>query len=78
MAFLKKPRQLPNLTLCGNPLPWVEKLKHLGNTVSNVIDGGQLDMKIKSAKFIDKNNSLNQEVFFAHPQSKFKINYLEI
>ena len=74
MAFLKKPRQLPNLTLCGNPLPWVEKLKHLGNTVSNVIDGGQLDMKIKTAKYIDKNNSLNQEFFFAHPQSKFKIN----
>ena len=31
LAFLKKKRVLPELLLCGNPLPWVDKLKHLGN-----------------------------------------------
>ena len=74
MAFLTKPRTLPSLSLCGNPLPWVDKVKHLGNTIANVIDGCQLDLKVKSAKYIDKNNSLCQELYFAHPQSKFKIN----
>ena len=74
MAFLRKPRDLPQLSLCGNPLPWVDRIKHLGNSVSNVIDGGQLDMKFKTAMFIEKNNSLSQEFFFAHPDSKVVIN----
>jgi hypothetical protein len=74
MAFLKKPRILPSLELCGNPLPWVDKIKHLGNTISNVMDGNQMDCKVKTAKYIDKNNTLCQEFFFAHPQSKVAIN----
>jgi hypothetical protein len=52
----------------------VNKIKHLGNMVSNIIDGGQLDMRVKIARYIDKNNTLWQELFFAHPQSKMKIN----
>ena len=74
MAFLKKPRNLPELFLCGNPLPWVDQLKHLGNTISNTMNGNQLDIKIKRAKYIDKNNSLLQEFHFAHPQTKVKVN----
>ena len=74
MAFLRKQRTLPNLTLCGNPLPWVYKIKHLGNMVSNVIDGGQVDMKVKNARYIEKNNSLCQKLRFAHPQAKVKVN----
>ena len=70
MGFLKKQRELPSLMLCGNPLPWVDRLKHLGNTISNVLDGNQLDIKIKAAKYIDKNNSINQELYFAHPSTK--------
>ena len=42
MAFLKKPRVLPSLLLCGTPLPWVYKVKHLGNLISNTMDGNQL------------------------------------
>ena len=60
--------------LCDNPLPWVEKLVHLGNTVGNKIDGGQLDMKSKAARYINKNCSINQEFFFAHPACKFQLN----
>ena len=74
MAFLKRPRTLPSLSLCGNPLPWVDKLKHLGNTIGNIIDGCQLDMKVKNARYVERNNSLCQELYFAHPQSKFMIN----
>ena len=74
MGFLNKPRELPSLMLCGNPLPWVDRLKHLGNTISNVLDGNQLDIKIKAAKYIDKNNSINQEFYFAHTSTKLKVN----
>ena len=74
MAFLKKPRELPSLMLCGNPLPWVSQIKHLGNTISNSIDGNQLDIRVKTAKFIDKNNSINQEFYFANPDTKMKLN----
>ena len=61
MAFLRRQMALPNLTLCGNPLAWVDKVKHLGNMVSNVIEGEQLNIKVKKAKYIQKNNSLCQE-----------------
>ena len=74
MAFLHKPRELPGLLLCGTPLPWVNKIKHLGNYISNTMDGNQLDVKVKAANYIDKNNSLCQEFYFAHPESKVKVN----
>ena len=74
MAFLKKPRELPSLMLCGNPLPWVDQLKHLGNTISNRMDGNQLDIKVKSARYIDKNNSILQDFYYAHPETKVKLN----
>ena len=74
MAFLFKPRDLPSLHLCGNPLPWVDRLKHLGTMVSNQIDGCQVDIQMKRAKYIDRNNSIFQEFSFAHPSSKLKLN----
>ena len=36
LGFLKKPRELPSLMLCGNPLLWVDRLRHLCNTISNI------------------------------------------
>ena len=60
--------------LCENPLPWVDRLKHLGNNIANVMDGCQLDIKIKAAKYIEKNNTLNQEFYFAHPRTKIQVN----
>ena len=74
MAFLKKNRDLPNLTLCGNPLPWTNKCKHLGTTISNKIDGCEDDIRVKNANYIEKNIELNQEFFFAHPETKLTIN----
>ena len=49
MAFLKKSRELPRLKLCGTDIPWVNKVKHLGNTITNTVDGCQKDMMIKTA-----------------------------
>ena len=74
MAFLAKKRELPSMMLCGNPLPWVDRLLHLGNMVSNQIDGGQADINQKAARYIDKNCNINQEFFFAHPTCKILLN----
>ena len=74
MAFLKKQRTLQNMYLCGNPLPWVDSLKHLGTTVTNQINGCQVDIKNKVGQYIAKNCSLCQEFFFSHPVTKIKVN----
>ena len=74
IAFVNRPRDLPNLQLCGNDLPWVSSGKHLGNTVENKIDGLKLDLKQKKANFISKNNELLKEFSFAHPKTLLKVN----
>ena len=74
MAFLKKPRELPSLELCVTKLPWVDKVKHLGNTISNDMDGNQLDMRVKAAWYVDRNNTICQEFYSVHLKAKSKIN----
>ena len=70
MAFLKKPRDLPSLNLCGNPLPWTDACKHLGVTITNKINGCEEDIRMKGAQYVRKNIELNQEFKFAHPVTK--------
>ena len=36
------------------------------------MEGNQLDIKVKAARYIDKNNSIAQEFYFAHPDTKVK------
>ena len=74
IAYLKNERPLRKLQLCGNNLPWVDAGKHVGNNIGNVMDGMKKDMRIKRAKYIDKNNELCQEFYFAHPKSKLQAN----
>ena len=74
MAFLKKPRDLPSMILCGNPLPWVDSLNNLGTKVTIKIDGCQQDKKQKIARYVDRNCKLNQEFNFSHPETKLMIN----
>ena len=74
LTFLKRVRPLSQLLLCGNPLPWTNKCKHLGVTITNEIDGCESDMKIKNAMYVGKNIELNQEFKFAHPETKLTIN----
>ena len=74
LAFLKRPRDLPSLYLCGNPLPWTDKCKHLGVHLENKINGCDYDMRVKKAAYIDKNVDLNQEFSWAHPATKIMVN----
>ena len=74
MAFLRRPRELPSLLLCGVELPWVDRIKHLGNNITNTMDGYQYDVRVKAARYIDKCNSLSQEFHFSHPVTKVHIN----
>ena len=74
LAFLLKPRELPSMYLCGNPLPWVSSFKNLGTLVTNKIGGLVHDVKQKIARYIEKNCTLNQEFNFAHPRTKITLN----
>ena len=48
----------------------LSQTKHIGNFISNTMDGNQVDVRVKAAKYIDKNNSICQS---AHPQTKVKL-----
>ena len=76
MAFLKKQRELPNLTLCDNPLPWTRKCKHLGINIEDKVNGVEYDIKTKTAQFISKSIELNQELCHLHPHTRLKINQI--
>ena len=65
------------IKLNGNNLPWIdspETVIHLGNTITNEGNLLSKDVKIKRAKYINRNVELNQEFYFANPETKFKIN----
>ena len=75
MAFLCKERPLRRLRLCGNELPWVEKGKHLGITLTN--NRGKIltsDIMEKRARYIQVNNELMQEFYFSAGCTKAFIN----
>ena len=76
IAFTKKPRQLKDMKLCGDNLPWVSQFKHLGNNISNQGCFTSQDIVIKRAICATKNMELNNEFYFADPQTKFKINQI--
>ena len=72
IAFLRKSRNLPNIVLNGNDLPWVTEGVHLGNFFCNKYDGMTRDIKVKRGQFISRNYELLQEFYFAHPTTKLK------
>ncbi len=77
VAFRKKNKNKDDprkLVLCDNELPWVDKVKHLGSIVTNSSDALADDVMQKRAAYINRNNELCQEFFFAHPDSKVNIN----
>ena len=74
LAFLKKPRDLPPMMLCGNPLPWTVTCKHLGVHIGNKINGCEEDMRRKNTEYVRKNIELNQEFWCAHPATKIQAN----
>ena len=76
IAFMKKTRELSEMKLCGNNLPWVNQFKHLGNNIVNQNNFISKDIIIKRAAYVTKNIELNQEFYFSHPKTKLKINQI--
>ena len=74
LAFERKNSEPPKLKLGNDLLPWVDKGKHLGNNLENIVNGMKKDMNIKRAQYINRNNELCQEFYFAQPETKFHIN----
>ena len=74
IAWLQKERPLAELKLCGNYLPWVGKITHLGITITNSKNILETDMSIKKARYVARNIELNQEFHFASEVSKLRIN----
>ena len=64
------------VSLNGDPLPWVQSGKYLGNQMTSIQDGYQKDASSKRAQFIDRNINLNQEFSLAHPELKSRINQI--
>ena len=64
------------IELCGSQLPWVDKIVHLGMTVTNKSDIIESDMNIKKACYVSRNIELNQEFHFTTSETKIKINEL--
>ena len=73
MAYLKKPRDLPSLFLCGNPLPWVDSVLNLGITVTNQVDGCQKDIMVKRARYVQRCSEILQEFHFVKPDVKMSL-----
>ena len=73
MAFLKEKRNLKKLALNDKTLPWVNSVKHLGTTLTDVLhDMGQnvLEKRVQYVQYIAKNNELTQKFHYAHPSRK--------
>ena len=78
IAWLRKPKTLPSFVLCGNQLPWVERVIHLGVTLTNNSNPIEVDMDIKKARYIAKNIEINQEFHFSSSETKLRINDIYI
>ena len=68
------PRPVPKMKLCGNSLPWVKEILHLGNTITNDLNCIEQDMRRKNARYVSKNIEINQEFYFAAPETKMTVN----
>ena len=69
LIFSKQARARQNVLpvlLNGDPLPWVENAKHLGNKLQ-CDNSMKQDMAMKKGKFIGKVNSLAKEFHYATP-----------
>ena len=64
--------QAKELMLDGYTLPWVPKVKHLGNTLQTE-NTMTLDINSKRGTFIGKTNSILQEFHYAAPEVLLKL-----
>ena len=64
--------QAKELVLDGHNLPWVSRVKHLGNTLQSE-NTMALDINAKRGAFIGKTNALLQEFYYATPEVLLKL-----
>ena len=74
MAFVRGNKDLKSIELCGNELPWVNEIKHLGTVITNDQDVMASDIMQKREIYINRKNELIQEFHFAHASTLIKIN----
>lgn len=74
ISWMHSPRPLPKMKLCGNHLPWVNEVLHLGNTLTNEVNHLEADMTVKNAKYVAKNIEINQEFHFASSATRVTVN----
>ena len=74
IAWMQNRRPLSQHILCGRQLPWVDKIVHLGMTITNESNILETDMRMKKARYVARNVELNQEFYFSAPETKLKIN----
>ena len=73
IAFMNTGKEkLGTIRLNGDPLPWKEKVNHLGTTLTSNCRSG-VDILEKRAGFISTVYNLNQEFAFATSESKLKL-----
>ena len=75
LIFSKKVKERENvlpILLNGVPLPWVEKVKHLGSTLQ-LDNSMEMDIAQKRGKFIGKMQSLLQEFHYVEKEVFVKI-----
>ena len=64
--------KVAQIMLNGDPIPWEQQVKHLGNTLQ-CNNSMSIDCTLKRGKFIGKVNFLVQEFHFADPKVKMKV-----
>ena len=75
MAYMFKERDLREMVLCGNKLPWVDKGKHLGMRIDAKKDNLLTkDIMEKRARYIQNCNELVQEFSYTSCRTKAYIN----
>ena len=60
-------KRIRGLALNNAKLPWVHQAKYLGNEIEDIPTGLSKDVKIKRARFIERNVEICQEFSYAHP-----------
>ena len=74
LLFTKKKKTVPVVFLNGNPLPWVEKADHLGNSLSVNVNTNPVSMDTssdllqKTAIFFDSVHQLVQKYGYCDPR----------
>ena len=71
---MRAPQLLPKMHLGVHELPWVDRILHLGNTITNQVNIIATDINVKMGRYVGKNMELNQEFSFAAHDTKIRIN----